>query len=718
MEIGTEISRKIRTAIKGKLQELGAYVDEELPDYIMVMVANKKSQEQMTDDLSLFLGNNTSRFTTWLQGVLEKLRTVTPGSNSIKASEAIIFNSAMPPLKSQSREDSRRETLPQHQEKYPSVAPSSSQAPRSSDRTSTDAILAARLTSAVKPLQESSPSEAVIDIKLDLDDAFSDDLSFATESSLQPRKKPSEVAMPKTHRPAAQIYRPPGSSQSSHRPEERSALHRLPQSRVLPAKASSSHGSRVVGTTKPYKVKESNRADEPYRSGLAFERASRSQEQSDLSRKRKIPVASSVVKVKRLTEELVDDDEEEEEEDEAPASAIPSSVSVPSRPERRPTLPPSKQANKNLILKAISEAQESITRTTRYPTVPPKQMVPVAPRAHLLSEEELILMKSRASMLRYQGQPEEPPVLETPQVDEGRKDILSRLQPEPMEVSPSTQDAQEMDNPHTTDSRSFILKSSQYSKNSPLQTQTPGAASRLQPGRLIQPRENPASEKPASPKFIVTLDGVPSPQSFRFDQDTEEEPMAYEEEGEHHSDPYNEPTRAEPNLSMYLKQQQCVPTTNEPTATAKTKIPERCKYWPACKNAESCAYHHPTTVCKAFPKCRFADKCFFIHPNCKFDAKCTKADCPYTHASRRTPAPPLKPAPAVKTQSGKVQCRYFPSCKNTECPFFHPKHCRFSNQCTRADCEFYHPAAAVPPRHALTWTRAQAGEAEAAAAGM
>ena len=38
MEIGTEISKKIRAAIKTKLEELGAYVDEELPDYIMVMV--------------------------------------------------------------------------------------------------------------------------------------------------------------------------------------------------------------------------------------------------------------------------------------------------------------------------------------------------------------------------------------------------------------------------------------------------------------------------------------------------------------------------------------------------------------------------------------------------------------------------------------------------------------------------------------------------------
>lgn len=41
------------------------FSDDELPDYIMVMVANKKTSQQMTDDLSLFLGNNTIKFTTW-----------------------------------------------------------------------------------------------------------------------------------------------------------------------------------------------------------------------------------------------------------------------------------------------------------------------------------------------------------------------------------------------------------------------------------------------------------------------------------------------------------------------------------------------------------------------------------------------------------------------------------------------------------------------------
>ena len=40
-------------------------VDEELPDYIMVMIANKRTKEQMSNDLDLFLGENTNHFTNW-----------------------------------------------------------------------------------------------------------------------------------------------------------------------------------------------------------------------------------------------------------------------------------------------------------------------------------------------------------------------------------------------------------------------------------------------------------------------------------------------------------------------------------------------------------------------------------------------------------------------------------------------------------------------------
>ena len=47
------------------MKKLSVNTDDELPDYIMVMVANRKTEEQMAEDLSLFLSNNTNKFTTW-----------------------------------------------------------------------------------------------------------------------------------------------------------------------------------------------------------------------------------------------------------------------------------------------------------------------------------------------------------------------------------------------------------------------------------------------------------------------------------------------------------------------------------------------------------------------------------------------------------------------------------------------------------------------------
>lgn len=79
LNLGSEVSAKIRAAIKAKLIELNVYVDEELPDYIMVMVANKKDRPQMEGDLGLFLNENTAAFVEWLTVVLKKLEKVTLG---------------------------------------------------------------------------------------------------------------------------------------------------------------------------------------------------------------------------------------------------------------------------------------------------------------------------------------------------------------------------------------------------------------------------------------------------------------------------------------------------------------------------------------------------------------------------------------------------------------------------------------------------------------
>ncbi|XP_012531632.2 LOW QUALITY PROTEIN: zinc finger CCCH domain-containing protein 14 [Monomorium pharaonis] len=75
---GIEVTNQLRSAIRAKLMELGVRYDEELPDYILVMVVNKKSRQQMHADLNLFLEDCTTIFVDWLHDqVLKKLQKVT-----------------------------------------------------------------------------------------------------------------------------------------------------------------------------------------------------------------------------------------------------------------------------------------------------------------------------------------------------------------------------------------------------------------------------------------------------------------------------------------------------------------------------------------------------------------------------------------------------------------------------------------------------------------
>ncbi|XP_045863908.1 zinc finger CCCH domain-containing protein 14 isoform X8 [Meles meles] len=579
MEIGTEISRKIRSAIKGKLQELGAYVDEELPDYIMVMVANKKSQDQMTEDLSLFLGNNTIRFTVWLHGVLDKLRSVTTDPSSLKSSDTNIFDNNVSSNKSCfSRGDERR-----HEAAVPPLAVASTRPEKRDSRVSTssqeqktttvrqtyDDGAATRLMSTVKPLREPAPSEDVIDIKPEPDDLIDEDLNFVQENPLS-QKKPTVTLTYGSSRPSIEIYRPPASRNADSGAHLNRLQFQQQQNSIHAAKQSDIQNSRVYETGRLCEPEVLNSLEETYSPFFRNNSEKMSIEEENF-RKRKLPVVSSVVKVKKFNH----DGEEEEEDDDCGSrtGSISSSVSVPAKPERRPSLPPSKQANKNLILKAISEAQESVTKTTNYSTVSQKQTLPVAPRTRT-SQEELL-----AEMV--QGQSRTPRISTPIKEEETKGDNIEKSQAEMSELS------------------------------------------------VVQKPE---------------------------------------------------------------------------------KLLERCKYWPACKNGDECAYHHPVSPCKAFPNCKFAEKCLFVHPNCKYDAKCTKPDCPFTHMSRRIPVLPPKPVATAASPSSSQLCRYFPACKKMECPFYHPKHCRFNTQCTRPDCTFYHPTITVPPRHALKWIRPQTSE--------
>ncbi|XP_036832261.1 zinc finger CCCH domain-containing protein 14 isoform X11 [Oncorhynchus mykiss] len=777
MEIGTEISKKIRAAIKGKLQELGAYVDEELPDYIMVMVANKKTSQQMSDDLSLFLGNNTIKFTVWLHGVLEKLRSVAVEPASLR-----------PQLYSDTGTSSGKSEWKGEESK--GLAVSSSRSDRTEARVSSSAHehrvssdkTSSRLTSAVKPLMDPPSSEAVIDIKPELDD------DLIGEDPVDMGVLPGRLRGSTSGggRASAQIYRPPQGRSSSGTGRSADAYR----------SSEGSSGSHSRQQHSSYHLdSRSSRDSRTYREG-GSSRVQQQQQQEEASRKRKAPVVSSVVRVNQAADggrDSDDDDEEEDDDDEEDegygVKNLSSRVSLPSKPERKPSLPPAKQANKNLLLRAMSEAQISINKTAAYLPIPQRQTVPVAPRTRSTTDEmnaAIQLVQEHLHGLVPRGQSYTPSEPQPPrQLVVQSRSLASRLQ---LDVPEDNMRAQHSDylalevaegsvlKPF--DTRSFIVRRPELEEElvpvrnrlgqldrvpmtsrlgleempppmrSGLEEVAPPMRSRLELEEVAPPMRSrreettvpmrsrlgamvkeeiqpatprmvqPASEKAeaagsASPKFIVTLDGVPSPLGNLGDCDMEAD------------DSYPKPAKTtmpdpsihlgtKPKLSIHHRLQgepqypdELGMETEEAGPVKRQKVLERCKFWPVCKSGDECVYHHPTTQCKTFPSCKFGDKCLFVHPNCKFDGKCSKPDCPFTHVSRRGPAPytpPVRPVPPVQTSS---VCRFFPECKKMDCLFYHPKPCRFGAQCKRTGCTFYHPTASVPPRHALKWTKAQ-----------
>jgi len=57
---------RIKKAIVKKLTEMDKLDDGELPDYILVMVNNRRDKRDMEHDLNLFLGDDTQKFINWL----------------------------------------------------------------------------------------------------------------------------------------------------------------------------------------------------------------------------------------------------------------------------------------------------------------------------------------------------------------------------------------------------------------------------------------------------------------------------------------------------------------------------------------------------------------------------------------------------------------------------------------------------------------------------
>ncbi|XP_076321582.1 nuclear polyadenosine RNA-binding 2 isoform X2 [Tachypleus tridentatus] len=842
--IGSEVTQKIRSVIKAKLVELGAYVDDELPDYIMVMVANKKTKLQMTEDLSLFLGTNTESFTSWLHGVLEHLQKVTfetkkldfmneedksenvhcpekvtkitkmkakdknvikklpgnPISNKAAKSKEKKLKSKKPNIETvcnnnnaalnstsdiSAKED---ESLNQKTDKNFRVSSSSSSNIESEKEKKNEAKLEIRETSNTdiqcrdsiftdkqkqktikrkdicdthindlskkdvcketeKPLSTKSTvrynvtsGEGSLDVELEENDEFlalkaepeTDDLladELQEDSFLQAGSN-STVSHQKTTAATAAV---------SHTSSCSSKKHNI----VTPIQRhdSSNMSQHVPSVTPklPTLVQDKSNKLRSLKRGCTFP-------------------SSTVGAVVQNPARFVEENEEQYDPHNPSVGSVASIVKVS---ERRSSVPLSMQANKLLILKAVEDANRSVAKNSPklparvepyQPTpiyqlkdkqhevqqhIPVKpidtklvvqQRVPVKPIDTKLVEplEEKQLLDDYFTL----GDPsdEEPVIGEAVQTGQSSFAESSNLQ---------LQDYNEVDEDlpkgkiESGDSRKieFYTASNSVATVIPLKSQNKLTISGKMPilttlpsgGSAVTQRtkrkipincEDSLEDKQTSPRFVVTLEGI-RPDHFakkckvRRTVLSDDKSYDYEDDIELLTQE-DEITQDDLNTDYPMEE---IMEEEEvfDAPPKKLKLRERCKYWPGCKNGEKCPYHHPTVQCKAFPNCKFGEKCLYIHPNCKYDAGCTRKDCPFTHASKRTfsasVSPPVYIVSSPRVSTTKAPCKFFPKCRNTNCPYFHPMLCKFGNSCRNAHCPFLH-SQAPPPQH-LKWTAPQ-----------
>lgn len=556
MEKGqSEVTNKIRSAIKHKLAEISDFVDDELPEYIMILVANQRSKSQIEKDLSLFLRNDTVNFTNWLWDLLNNLKV------GAKTNQTSLPNIESDILKKEVDADEDAVVL----DFYP-------------DEHETDFL---------------TPE--------DTND------SFISKSSIQAS---------------------PGQNNDV---KKESIVKKTAESIKFVEK-------RKITISSPVKIIKKS-----------------------LIQTSREPLSSAVIPIKRKYK-----DTEDEYDPAKPEYEKPSHISK----NRNYGGPAALQANK-LLLKAVDDAAKSILKGKSiedfYKPTPIKVLT--SKQCNSIPEKENLCKKRNfPQQTTSVGKSTlEVPNLKTSEVDSNEYPPDVVMEDNIYPISPQRN--------RTICIKSVPLVSDSFDLvNTEYITDTDYSYS----------FDDAEEVRPKSPHFIVTLDGV---NRNTFKRKFEENSIDSMEEDEEEEEDKNVLQTDETNTSP----------------EKKLKLNERCKYWPACKNSDHCLYHHPTVPCKCFPDCKFGDKCLYIHPNCKFDALCSRKDCPFTHASKRKLpliAVPVKMVP-IKSRRMNVVCKFFPKCTSKNCPYVHPKLCRYGTDCRLPACLFSHFP--VPSRSQMKW---------------
>ncbi|KAL3265442.1 hypothetical protein HHI36_009645 [Cryptolaemus montrouzieri] len=755
VDMGAEVGQKMRSAIKAKLTELDCYVDDELPDYIMVMVANKRTKSQMNEDLNLFLNTKTSTFVDWLHIVLKKLKEVTVTNLEVYKKAAKRKSSGLSNVKVKREKKIKKEKIKEddsvvkQEMENPVVKSLTDDLPlnvKSLSETRKIILMSNNSVdgnfnipsisevdhSNVKELQEieqqikSVKSRLGLKIEEDVEEA---ELRKLVEES---RKKGidtdaarkvlnsgldilsngrvSEVdtskiqVLPETEalnteqknggdcvsrkREHVRITFSKNDFQTPPRspPRKKSVLDRLgkygdvkdsslfgksdreeryherrhssPEDKRDRREDERSYSSRSEVRVRREGVKEflGNRDSER----LNKDRRSRDDLRKNLSRtgssdilrkdiKKRLGISSKVT-VPQIDPQLLEDTFKKRE--------VVSVVKVKPR-----ILPPNiQQANKNLLLKAVADAQKSVAQSKSVGTKSDSYS----------SKYEKTNDKNSPERFHTKHYSSKRDNTNVKRISLKEKEKLKQFLSSHKSLNEGSSDEKDDEN------QEYIPKPIKRTLSNV--EYIPSSMNNVQ-----DEASNDGSNK--KQKFIVTLDGVQKNDIIgklsvkeRLHGRKTPSPIIFE--------------NSAVAKSAAVETDKSIPNQLPIVSAPSTKIRERCKYFPSCRNGENCEFYHPSRNCEQFPFCKFGDQCLYLHPNCKFGTSCTRRDCPYSHIGglKQTVSRSSLPVVPAKIQAQPLQtCKFFPKCSNINCSFYHPKPCKFGKYCkNQSVCNYVH----------------------------
>ncbi|GMR59540.1 hypothetical protein PMAYCL1PPCAC_29735 [Pristionchus mayeri] len=713
--INSEISKKLRAAIRAKLEELGVYVDDELPDYIMVMIANKKEKKQMKDDLTLFLSKNTDAFVEWLFDICHRLQSAPAAAAEAKPAAA--------------------KEVKKEKKKYEGFSVKKEE--KAKKKVASDVEKEKERERERKEKKEAERRE--------IERANREDRERRDREEREKREREERREKEKEERERREREERDRKERERERKEREQRDREREEERQREKRREREREQRETPPTKhrhsPIRTRRALSPDVPVPSAAVRRRG-----EERASEERKEPISSSITRA-----------------DSPPPPSVQSKVVVKRQVRSQNDSKGAKGAS-SMFLRAMNAA--SVSAGYGGGPVSRKRAAPTAELPQFSDEEELAngeveeekeeVPRKKAVPTKRVVQPpiekKEPRFIVTFNKKEGEEDGKRSA------VKRGARDENEEEEDGAVRVSSAPRKTasvpgekrrregSTTKENEQEETRKRMSISVSPPQKHCSPsdwdghihlNDDETSDEEAAIDAMLAATRVSRVQSRG---ETERlPPTSHLSRGNSYYEPYDP---AQPAVSaVHIATQAYVPTPLSHSMirlTNPNKIQERCKFFPNCKEGDECIYFHPSRPCTNFPRCSFGSRCMYTHPKCKFDAACNNSACPFTHtvhkkaiavvAPRQTtvaavsavvpvavettaaavmeekktkiepdvplvPAPPLSRTRVPSTLMSTIPCRFAAGCTNPSCAYKHPTECRFGQNCRNSYCYFYHPPA-------------------------